>query len=160
MADRNYDYLFKVLLCGDSGVGKTCLISQFTDQQVRRSHITTIGEPWLLRSLLLFCKSMLSSVLCLPLQLLWWVACPAVLKASLLRKGRVCCCQCWSTWLLSGTPLAGVFKGTIIHYSVTWFCAGIDFKLKTFTVQGKRIRLQIWWACAWLMSSLIALVDE
>ena len=45
MADRNYDYLFKVLLCGDSGVGKTCLISQFTDQQVRRSHITTIGEP-------------------------------------------------------------------------------------------------------------------
>jgi len=44
MADRNYDYLFKVLLCGDSGVGKTCLISQFTDQQVRKSHITTIGE--------------------------------------------------------------------------------------------------------------------
>jgi len=40
--------------------------------------------------------------------------------------------------------LAGVFKVTIIHYSVTWFCAGIDFKLKTFTVQGKRIRLQIW----------------
>lgn len=44
MADRNYDHLFKVLLCGDSGVGKTCLISQFTDQQVRKSHITTIGE--------------------------------------------------------------------------------------------------------------------
>lgn len=41
--DRNYDHLFKVLLCGDSGVGKTCLISQFTDHQVRRSHITTIG---------------------------------------------------------------------------------------------------------------------
>ncbi|XP_064403077.1 ras-related protein Rab-13-like [Halichondria panicea] len=61
--DRNYDHLFKVLLCGDSGVGKTCLISQFTDNQIRRSHITTIG---------------------------------------------------------------------------------IDFKLKTFTVQGKRIRLQIW----------------
>ena len=42
--DRNYDHLFKVLLCGDSGVGKTCLISQFTDNQVRRSHITTIGN--------------------------------------------------------------------------------------------------------------------
>jgi len=42
--DRNYDHLFKVLLCGDSGVGKTCLISQFTDQQIRRSHITTIGK--------------------------------------------------------------------------------------------------------------------
>ena len=43
--DRNYDHLFKVLLCGDSGVGKTCLISQFTDQQIRRTHITTIGRP-------------------------------------------------------------------------------------------------------------------
>ena len=43
--DRNYDYLFKVLLCGDSGVGKTCVISQFTDSLVRKSHITTIGEP-------------------------------------------------------------------------------------------------------------------
>ena len=42
--DRNYDCLLKVLLCGDSGVGKTCLISQFTDGQVRRTHITTIGE--------------------------------------------------------------------------------------------------------------------
>ena len=41
--DRNYDHLFKVLLCGDSGVGKTCLITQFTDQQIRRTHITTIG---------------------------------------------------------------------------------------------------------------------
>ena len=44
--DRNYDHLFKVLLCGDSGVGKTCLISQFTDNQIRRSHITTIGEQY------------------------------------------------------------------------------------------------------------------
>ncbi|CAI7998031.1 Ras-related protein Rab-15 [Geodia barretti] len=42
--DRNYDCLVKVLLCGDSGVGKTCLISQFTDGQVRKSHITTIGS--------------------------------------------------------------------------------------------------------------------
>lgn len=42
--DRNYDHLFKILLCGDSGVGKTCLISQFTDQQIRKSHITTIGK--------------------------------------------------------------------------------------------------------------------
>ena len=42
--DRNYDCLLKLLLCGDSGVGKTCLISQFTDGQFRRTHITTIGE--------------------------------------------------------------------------------------------------------------------
>ena len=41
---KNYDYLFKVLLCGDSGVGKTCLLCQFVDNEVRKSHIATIGE--------------------------------------------------------------------------------------------------------------------
>lgn len=51
--DRNYDRLFKVLLCGDSGVGKTCLISQFTDQQIRKSHITTIGIDFKLKTLLI-----------------------------------------------------------------------------------------------------------
>ena len=50
--DRNYDCLVKVLLCGDSGVGKTCLISQFTDGQVRKSHITTIGKQSFLALLL------------------------------------------------------------------------------------------------------------
>lgn len=49
--DRNYDRLFKILLCGDSGVGKTCLISQFTDQQIRKSHITTIGIDFKLKTL-------------------------------------------------------------------------------------------------------------
>lgn len=49
--DRNYDRLFKVLLCGDSGVGKTCLISQFTDQQIRKSHITTIGIDFKLKTI-------------------------------------------------------------------------------------------------------------
>ncbi|CAI7998029.1 Ras-related protein Rab-15 [Geodia barretti] len=49
--DRNYDCLVKVLLCGDSGVGKTCLISQFTDGQVRKSHITTIGIDFKLKTL-------------------------------------------------------------------------------------------------------------
>ena len=41
---KNYDYLFKVLLCGDSGVGKSCVISRFTDGHIRPSHITTIGR--------------------------------------------------------------------------------------------------------------------
>jgi len=41
---KNYDYLFKVLLCGDSGVGKTCLLCQFVDNEVRKSHIATIGK--------------------------------------------------------------------------------------------------------------------
>lgn len=72
--DRNYDCLLKVLLCGDSGVGKTCLISQFTDGQVRKSHITTIGKnptsiPRTLCVLLLYPLSSPSPAKTLPLSL-------------------------------------------------------------------------------------------
>ncbi|KAL5463511.1 hypothetical protein EMCRGX_G032411 [Ephydatia muelleri] len=47
---KNYDYLFKVLLCGDSGVGKSCVISRFTDGHIRPSHITTIGIDFKLKT--------------------------------------------------------------------------------------------------------------
>lgn len=35
MAKRDYDYLFKLVLIGDSGVGKSCLLLRFA---VRRFH--------------------------------------------------------------------------------------------------------------------------
>ena len=39
-----YDYLFKLLLIGDSGVGKSCLLLRFAeDTYIESSHISTIG---------------------------------------------------------------------------------------------------------------------
>merc|ERR1712216_1888 len=46
MASRNrqdYDHLVKLLLIGDSGVGKSCLLLRFSDDQFTTSFITTIG---------------------------------------------------------------------------------------------------------------------
>uniref|UniRef100_A0A8C8RFP0 small monomeric GTPase n=1 Tax=Pelusios castaneus TaxID=367368 RepID=A0A8C8RFP0_9SAUR len=40
---KQYDVLFRLLLLGDSGVGKTCLLCRFTDNQFHPSHISTIG---------------------------------------------------------------------------------------------------------------------
>ncbi|XP_016085489.1 ras-related protein Rab-15-like [Sinocyclocheilus grahami] len=40
---KQYDVLFKLLLLGDSGVGKTCLLCRFTDNEFHPSHISTIG---------------------------------------------------------------------------------------------------------------------
>ena len=37
------DLLIKLLLIGDSGVGKSCLLPRFTDDTYTESHISTIG---------------------------------------------------------------------------------------------------------------------
>lgn len=37
------DYLFKLLLIGDSGVGKSCLLLRFADDMYTDTYISTIG---------------------------------------------------------------------------------------------------------------------
>jgi small GTP-binding protein len=49
--DKKYDHLFQLLLCGDSSVGKTCLISRFADNEFRHTHINTIGIDFKLKML-------------------------------------------------------------------------------------------------------------
>ncbi|KAM3138547.1 hypothetical protein pb186bvf_009299 [Paramecium bursaria] len=39
----SYDYLFKYIIIGDTGVGKSCLLSQFLDKRFRQKHEVTIG---------------------------------------------------------------------------------------------------------------------
>ena len=43
MATHKYDYLFKLLIIGESGVGKTCLLLRYTDDSFTANHLTTIG---------------------------------------------------------------------------------------------------------------------
>ena len=38
-----YNYLFKYIIIGDTGVGKSCLLLQFTDSRFRNDHDLTIG---------------------------------------------------------------------------------------------------------------------
>jgi len=43
MSKRDYDFLFKLVLIGDTGVGKSCILLRFADDAFTESYISTIG---------------------------------------------------------------------------------------------------------------------
>ncbi|KAF6214504.1 hypothetical protein GE061_009247 [Apolygus lucorum] len=47
----DYDFLFKLLLIGDSGVGKSCLLLRFADDLYSESYISTIGVDFKIRTI-------------------------------------------------------------------------------------------------------------
>ncbi|CAF1208053.1 unnamed protein product [Rotaria sordida] len=51
MAKKNYDLLFKLLLIGDSGVGKTCILFRFSDDAFNASFISTIGIDFKIKTI-------------------------------------------------------------------------------------------------------------
>jgi len=48
---KDYDYLFKLVLIGDSGVGKSCLLLRFADDNFTDSYISTIGVDFRFRTI-------------------------------------------------------------------------------------------------------------
>ena len=48
-----YDYLIKLLLIGDSGVGKSCLLLRYSDDSFTSSFIATIGIDFKIKSILI-----------------------------------------------------------------------------------------------------------
>ncbi len=49
--DKTHDYLFKILLIGDSGVGKSCILTRFADETFAESFISTIGVDFKIRTI-------------------------------------------------------------------------------------------------------------
>ncbi|CAM0958697.1 unnamed protein product [Alopecurus aequalis] len=57
MSSAEYDYLFKLLLIGDSSVGKSCLLLRFADDAYVDTYISTIGVDFKIRTVELDGKS-------------------------------------------------------------------------------------------------------
>jgi len=51
--EEEYDYLFKVVLIGDSGVGKSNLLSRFTKNEFNLESKTTIGVEFATKNITL-----------------------------------------------------------------------------------------------------------
>ena len=47
----NYDYLLKILIIGDSGVGKSCILSRFADNSFIANYISTIGVDFKIKTI-------------------------------------------------------------------------------------------------------------
>nr|XP_054369463.1 ras-related protein Rab-8B isoform X2 [Mirounga angustirostris] len=88
---KTYDYLFKLLLIGDSGVGKTCLLFRFSEDAFNTTFISTIGS--------------------------------------------------WVSWLQTGFRQRHRQE---TRGEETRRHQGIDFKIRTIELDGKKIKLQIW----------------
>ena len=52
-----YDYLLKLIVIGDSSVGKTCILLRFSDDQFPTGHMPTIGIDFRIKTIVLGNKS-------------------------------------------------------------------------------------------------------
>lgn len=60
--DDDYDYLFKIVLIGDSGVGKSNLLSRFTKNEFNLESKTTIGVEFAQKSLIIDGKTIKAQI--------------------------------------------------------------------------------------------------
>ena len=51
MAKKSYDFLFKLLLIGDSSVGKTAIILRFSEDAFSPTFISTIGIDFRIKTI-------------------------------------------------------------------------------------------------------------
>ncbi|EGR27802.1 Ras family protein, putative [Ichthyophthirius multifiliis] len=51
MQNREYDYLFKFVIIGNSNVGKSSILMRFSDDQFNESYLTTIGVDFRFKTL-------------------------------------------------------------------------------------------------------------
>ena len=47
----DYDFLFKILLIGDSGVGKSSILMRYTDDEYKHEYISTIGVDFKIKTI-------------------------------------------------------------------------------------------------------------
>jgi len=49
--NNSYDFIAKLLIIGDSGVGKTCLLLRFCENNFMMTHLTTIGIDFKIKTI-------------------------------------------------------------------------------------------------------------
>ena len=55
---KDFDHLFKLVIIGDSGVGKSCILARFSDNIFSENYISTIGIDFRFRTIKLQHKTL------------------------------------------------------------------------------------------------------
>jgi GTPase SAR1 family protein len=50
---QNIDYIFKIILIGGQGVGKSAILTRFVDAVFNESYLSTIGVDFKIKSIVL-----------------------------------------------------------------------------------------------------------
>jgi len=66
--DESFDYLFKIVLIGDCGTGKTCVVQRFRSGTFVERHGNTIGVDFTMKTVLIDGKRVKVKNLCLKLE--------------------------------------------------------------------------------------------
>ena len=61
--DYSFDYLFKIVLIGDPGVGKTCIVQRCKKGTIVERHGSTIGLDFTMKTLLVGSKKIKASLI-------------------------------------------------------------------------------------------------
>jgi Ras-related protein Rab-11A len=122
-ADEEYDYLFKVVLIGDSGVGKSNLLSRFTRNEFCLESKSTIGVEFATRTLQV-------TITLLSLSLSLFTHCYTLL--DLLQFWMFCY---WFDFYLQFSTVSGSISLSYGLISLFWFLSDFcDFCLKLFVL--------------------------
>lgn len=87
----SYAYMFKYIILGDTGVGKSCLLLRFTDNRFRPQHDLTIGVEFGARTIQVDSKSV---------------------KLQIWDTVRGCCCPCCYCCYYNGRVLCFGRRGS------------------------------------------------
>ena len=79
-ADQNFDYMFKLLIIGNSSVGKTSFLFRYCDDSFSSSFVSTVGIDFKVKTVHQHDKR---------IKLQIWVS-----EASATRSGQNRCMQC------------------------------------------------------------------
>ncbi|MGH0161173.1 UNVERIFIED_CONTAM: hypothetical protein FKN15_040660 [Acipenser sinensis] len=138
-SDQNFDYMFKLLIIGNSSVGKTSFLFRYADDAFTSAFVSTVGIDFKV-------KTVYKNEKRIKLQI--WMAAAQDTKFSQKESSDQNFDYMFKLLIIGNSSVGKT--SFLFRYADDAFTSafvstvGIDFKVKTVYKNEKRIKLQIW----------------